>query len=251
MKLHYRKTGNGPIDMVILHGLFGSSDNWQTMAKRLAENYTLYLVDFRNHGHSEHTSDISYPLMTEDLAELFADENLREAILVGHSMGGKVAMNFAMKYPMLLSKLVVIDIGVKEYPPHHQKIVEGLTTADLTKLKSRNEVELHLSKYVNDAGVLQFLMKNLYWATRETLGWRINIPVLTIKMNEILCALPSTRVDTETVFIRGQKSDYITDTDIDLLRKQFPNSEFHTIDNAGHWVHAEAPNETFEVLNNL
>jgi pimeloyl-ACP methyl ester carboxylesterase len=247
MMLNYRQMGDGPA-MIIMHGLFGSSDNWQSLAKLLAAENLVILPDLRNHGHSPQTDEFSYALMAEDIAGLIAHEQLRDVMLVGHSMGGKVAIEFALKYPWLLRKLVVIDIGTKQYPEHHQAILEALNSADLNVLQSRNEVQEHLERFISDAGVLQFLMKNLYWADRGRLGWRINIPVLTREMPEILRKMDDTRIDVETVFVRGGLSRYVLDEDIPGLKKQFSLSTIITVEGAGHWVHAENPAAVVEIL---
>jgi len=245
MKLHFRELGEGQ-PMVILHGLFGFSDNWQTHAKKLAEYYRVILVDLRNHGHSEWSDDFSYELMAEDLHELFDELDLKKVILLGHSMGGKVAMLFAQMYPEYLEKLIVVDIGVKEYPMHHQHILNGLHALDLSKINLRSEAERILTEHIDSDGVRQFLLKNLYWKEKGKLSWRMNIEVLERELPEILGALPEKEVMLPTLFIRGELSNYILDEDFDEIQSRFPDSELITIPNAGHWVHAEAPDEFIE-----
>lgn len=240
MKLHYRKYGQGQ-PLIILHGLFGSSDNWQTLGKKFAENYEVYLVDQRNHGHSPKSDDFNYQLLSEDLNELISELSLKNVILIGHSMGGKTVMKFAQQHPETLERLIVVDIGPKEYPMHHDVILEGLKSLDLSVIKSRGQAEKHLSNYIEDVGVKQFLLKNLYWVEKGQLGWRINIPVLDEKMQYILAAIPNEVVGTPTLFIRGEKSNYIVEDDFQNIYDQFPNSEIETIYDAGHWVHAENP----------
>lgn len=245
MKLHFRELGEGQ-PMVILHGLFGFSDNWQTHAKKLAEYYRVILVDLRNHGHSDWSDDFSYELMAEDLHELFEDLNLKKVILLGHSMGGKVGMLFSQKYPEFLEKLIVVDIGVKEYPMHHQHILNGLHALDLSKINVRSEAERILMEYIESDGVRQFLLKNLYWKEKGKLSWRMNIEVLERELPDILGALPEHEVMIPTLFIRGELSNYILDEDFDEIQSLFPDSEVITIPGAGHWVHAEAPDEFIE-----
>lgn len=240
MKLHYREMGEGQ-PMVILHGLFGFSDNWQTHAKKLAEYYRVILVDLRNHGHSEWTEDFSYSLMAQDVKELCDDLGLNKIILLGHSMGGKVAMYFAQYYEEFLEKLIVVDIGVKAYPMHHQHILAGLHALDLENMKARSEAEAVLKKHIDSDGVRQFLLKNLYWKKKGQLAFRMNLPVLEREMPEILSALPEKEVMTPTLFIRGELSNYILDEDISELEDRFPDSYVVTISGAGHWVHAEEP----------
>jgi esterase len=245
MKLHYRELGEGK-PFVILHGLFGFSDNWQTHAKKIAEYYRVILVDLRNHGHSDWSDDFSYELMVADVKELFDDLQLNHVCLMGHSMGGKVSMMFAQQYPDLLQKLIIVDMGVKAYPPHHQTIFEAMLTMDLSLIQTRSEAEQHLSKYIDSEGIKQFLLKNLYWIEKGRLAWRMNLPVLHRKMNGILTGLEEQECFVNTLFIRGKQSNYILDEDIDAIENLFPDSEIVTIENAGHWVHAEQPAEFIE-----
>lgn len=247
MKLHYRELGEGQ-PMVILHGLFGFSDNWQTHAKKLAEFYRVILVDLRNHGHSEWSDEFSYDLMADDLHELFADLGLKKVILLGHSMGGKVAMLFAQKYQTFLDKLIVVDIGVKAYPMHHQHILAGMHAIDLDKIKVRSEAEEILKQHIDSEGVRQFLLKNLYWKEKGQLAWRMNLSVLEREMENILSALPEKEVMLPTLFIRGELSNYILDEDFDHIEELFPDSDLVTINGAGHWVHAEAADEFMDVV---
>ena len=240
MKLHYRKYGEGQ-PLIILHGLFGSSDNWQTLGKKFAENFEVYLVDQRNHGHSPKSDEFNYQLLSDDLYNLIRDLELENIILVGHSMGGKTVMTFAQKYPEFIEKLIVVDIGPKAYPMHHNIILEGLNSLDLSIIKSRGQADKQLSIFIEDNGVKQFLLKNLFWVEKGQLGWRINIPVLEDKMPNIIAAIPDKIVETHTLFIRGEKSNYIAEDDFQNIYDQFPNSEIETIYDAGHWVHAENP----------
>ena len=245
--LHYRVLGKGA-PMVILHGLFGSSDNWQSQAKKLAEFYTVYLVDLRNHGHSFWSPAHTYALMAEDVHNLIEELNLKNIILIGHSMGAKVAMTLAQQHPNLLDKLILVDMGVKEYPMHHQHILAGIHGLNLDAYKSRGEAEIDLEKHLENQGVRQFLLKNLYWKSKGELAWRMNVSVLEKNMCEILSAIPKQVVLTTTLFIRGELSNYILDEDIPEMENVFPDSEFETILGAGHWVHAEAQEEFIHVV---
>ncbi|MEO0404803.1 MAG: alpha/beta fold hydrolase, partial [Bacteroidota bacterium] len=168
MKLHYKKVGSGK-PLIILHGLFGSGDNWQTLARRYGEENEVFLVDQRNHGHSDHSDDFSYEIMAEDLAEFIEDLGLDEFEIMGHSMGGKTAMVYAMNHDQGMDQLVVVDMAPKAYPIHHQKILDGLMSANLQELGSRGEVLKHMSQYEDNPGVQQFLMKNLYWKEKGNL----------------------------------------------------------------------------------
>ena len=240
--LHYRVLGKGD-PLVILHGLFGSSDNWQSQAKIFAEFYTVYLVDLRNHGHSFWSEEHSYALMAKDLRFLTEELNLKNIILLGHSMGAKVAMTFAQQHPTILKKLILVDMGIKEYPMHHQHILAGIKSLNLSEYTSRGEAERVLEVHLENPGVRQFLLKNLYWKTKGELAWRMNVTILEKKMGEILSAIPKQVVLTTTIFIRGELSNYILDEDIPDIENVFPDSEFETISGAGHWVHAEAQEE--------
>lgn len=240
MKLNYKRVGTGR-PLIILHGLFGSLDNWQTHAKKIGEYYEVILVDERNHGHSPRSEQHSYDLMAEDLSELMDDLHLESAIVMGHSMGGKTAMRFAQMYPNRVKKLIVVDMGVKQYPMHHDVILEGLNSMDFEVLNSRSAADEHLSSFVDNFAVRQFLLKNLYWVDKTQLGFRMNLPVLTAQMPEILKALPHEEVFVLTRFIRGELSNYILDEDWDEIEEYFPDSDLVTIPGAGHWVHAEKP----------
>jgi len=247
MKLYHRELGEGK-PMMILHGLFGYSDNWQTHAKKLAEYYRVILVDLRNHGRSDWSDDFSYEIMADDVLELCNDLGLEELILVGHSMGGKVAMHVAAKNEDLLEKLVIVDMGTKEYPMHHDHILEGINAVTLDNVSARSEAEKQMDPFIESEGIKQFLLKNLYWKEKGQLSWRMNVQVLEREMAKILGAFQADEILTPTLFIRGAMSNYILDEDISSLELQFPDIEMETIENAGHWVHAEAPNEFLEAL---
>jgi pimeloyl-ACP methyl ester carboxylesterase len=247
MELYYREMGQGQ-PLVILHGLFGFSDNWQTHAKRLSEYYRVILVDLRNHGHSPWSDDFSYALMAEDVETLFRSLGLSKVILLGHSMGGKVAVNFAQRFPSYLEKLIVVDIGVKAYPQHHDHIIAGMHAIDLERIKVRSEAEAILKQHIDSDGVRQFILKNLYWKEKGQLAWRMNLPVLEAKMDEILAEVPDEEVMLPTLFIRGELSGYILDEDIPELEERFADSQLVTIAGAGHWVHAEAPEEFLDAV---
>ena len=247
MKLHYRVLGTGQ-PLIILHGLFGSSDNWQTQAKRFAEYFRVILVDLRNHGHSDWNDDSSYISMANDVIELINELGIEKTILLGHSMGGKVAMHVAQTNAKLLSKLVVVDMGIKQYPPHHQHILQGIHSVQLEGVNSRAEADKQLTEFIDSEGVKQFLLKNLYWKEKGKLAWRMNVSVLENSMNEILSALPEKEVFTPTAFIRGELSNYVLDDDVSEIENYFPDSQFITIPEAGHWVHAEKPEEFVDAV---
>ena len=247
MKLHYREMGEGK-PMIILHGLFGFSDNWQTHAKKFAEYYRVILVDLRNHGHSDWSDDFSYKIMAEDVHELCEDLKLEDPIILGHSMGGKVAMWFAQMYDNVLEKLIVVDMGIKQYPMHHEHILAGIHAVKVDEIKARREAEAQMSAHIDSEGVMQFLLKNLYWKEKGKLAWRMNVEVLERDMPEILKALPEGEVFTPTLFIRGELSNYIREEDFESLENQFLDARIVTIEGAGHWVHAESPEEFSEAV---
>ena len=240
MKLAYKQLGEGK-PLVVLHGLFGFSDNWQSHAKKLAEYFQVTLVDLRNHGHSEWSDDFSYDLMVQDLQELFSDLQINKPILLGHSMGGKLAMHFDGKNPNTIEKLIVVDMGIKAYAPHHEHILAAFHAIDLSQLAARSQAESILKTFIDSEGVRQFLLKNLYWEDKGKLAWRVNFPVLEASMSEILSALPCKESFTTALFIRGLLSNYILDEDFDQIESFYPDAQFASIPNAGHWVHAEAP----------
>ena len=246
MKLNYRKLGEGD-PLIILHGLFGSSDNWQTLGKRYAEDFEVYLVDQRNHGKSPHSDEFSYELMAADLNELVEELGYDKVKLIGHSMGGKTVMQFAVDHAEMVDKMVVADIGFKQYPMHHDQILEGLNSLNLDEIDSRGEADEEMEKVIKEWGVRQFLLKNLYWKEKGKLAWRMNLDVLEEKMENILQEINFEKIDTDTLFIRGGKSNYILEEDIEEIESKFPNAEVHTIESSGHWVHAEAQDEFYEV----
>ena len=256
MKLFHREVGN-PSDpaIVILHGIFGSSDNWLTVSKTIADRgYRVILVDQRNHGHSPRSDAFSYTDMAADLRELLTDMELDKPVLIGHSMGGKTVMHYAVAFrdaepPGNFSKLVIVDIAPKAYPVHHAEIIRGLKAIDLLNLKSRNDADAVLSQYEPLPAVRQFLLKNLYRNEQNQFDWRLNLPVIERQLESIGDALTDSGTVTEpTLFIRGALSNYIRDTDYAHIRSIFPNVTIETIDGASHWVQAEKPAEFVAVL---
>jgi pimeloyl-ACP methyl ester carboxylesterase len=249
--LFHRREGSGA-PIVILHGLFGSSDNFGSIQRTLRDSYDVTVADERNHGRSPHTEHISYPLMAADVHALVQRLGLKDIVLVGHSMGGKTAMTFAQRWPELLNHLVVIDIGPREYPiGEHAAIIQALTSSDPAGKASRKEMEEHIARFVPEPGVVQFLMKSLYWEEPGKLGWRFNVPVLAREIDQVLAAMGPERVTVPTLFIRGGKSPYITREDLPQIKEQFPNSRVETIPYASHWVHAQAPEEVMDLIRSV
>lgn len=246
MKLHSNIIGEGK-PFIILHGFLGMGDNWKTLAKQYSElGYQVHLVDQRNHGRSPHSSDFSYTLLSNDLKEYCDDHNLNEIVLLGHSMGGKTAMQFACTFPDLVKKLIIADIAPKYYAPHHQTILESLKALDFSKISSRTDAEKTVKEYINNQGTVLFLLKNLYRKEKNNFGLRINLETLTSKVDEIGKALNTNlSFNGETLFVRGENSNYILDSDLDLIKNHFPNANLKTVTKASHWLHAENPTEFF------
>jgi esterase len=239
MQLNVKVFGSGK-PLVILHGLFGSLDNWQTHAKKFAEYFQVILVDQRNHGHSPWSDEMSYSLMAFDLKELLDSLSITKTILLGHSMGGKTVIQFAQIFPERIEKLIVVDIGIKAYPMHHQAIIAGIEAVSNGSRNSRSEAEGLLRYHIDSEGVVQFLSKNLFWKEKEILGWRMNVDVLKSKMHEILKEIDCSECWIPTLFLKGELSNYILAEDHSELEDVFPDITIITISNAGHWVHAEA-----------
>ena len=240
MILFNRIYGEGS-PLVILHGLFGQSDNWTTLARAWSNHYQVIAIDQRNHGQSPHEDAFSYELMAEDLAETLDALNLESVNLLGHSMGGKTAMFFAQQHPQRISKLIVADIAPRAYAPHHGEIIAALKALPLTELKDRNSADVELAKGIPDFGTRQFLLKNLYRNDAGTFSWRFNLDAISAQISEVGKALPDEQVHLPALFVRGSKSNYISDEDQAEIAQQFSNATFATIPNAGHWLHAEQP----------
>jgi pimeloyl-ACP methyl ester carboxylesterase len=241
MQLHFRKFGEGK-PLIILHGLFGQSDNWNTLAKKFAEHSLfVYTVDLRNHGLSPHTDTMSYSEMANDVRELIESENINQPILLGHSMGGKVAMWVDYLFPNTLSKIIVVDIAPKKYPSGHTDVFNALNAVDFSVAKTRKDVEIQIRKHLLNEAVIQFLLKNVYWETPEKLNWRFNLSAIENHYEEILNAVPDYSSSTPALFIKGELSNYITNEDIEDIQKHYPNYHLVSIPKAGHWVHAEQP----------
>lgn len=241
MKLHFKKFGQGT-PLIIMHGVFGSSDNWQTLGKEFAEKYTVYLVDLRNHGKSPHSERFDYQVMASDVIETMDAEGIDQAHLLGHSMGGKVAMTIATSYAERVKKLIVVDIAPKAYPPHHQQIFEGFNSVNLDSIQSRKEADEQLSQVISNIGIRQFILKNLSRNERKQFIWQLNLEVIEKKINEVGAPLEDgASFLGDTLFIKGGASDYIKDSDTDLINSIFNHAKITTIERAGHWVHAEQP----------
>ena len=239
--------------LLIIHGFLGMSDNWKTIGFQFAaEGFQVHLLDLRNHGKSFHSEEFNYEIMAQDVLDYCKANNLEKVSIIGHSMGGKTAMLFAAKYPEMVEKLIVADIGPKFYPQHHQVIFEALNAVDFTKKPSRNEVEEIMSQYITDFGTRQFLLKSLYWQEPGQLAFRFNLAVFNNNMDEIGKPLPENAIfNKPTLFIRGGNSNYILDEDFQNIQQHFPESRIETIPDVGHWLHAENPKLFYEITNSF
>jgi pimeloyl-ACP methyl ester carboxylesterase len=251
MKLHFREMGQGT-PLLILHGLFGSSDNWLTIAKQLAASYHVFIIDQRNHGQSPHSNIWNYTVMAQDIEDFCIQHQLNEIYIVGHSMGGKTVMKLAELFPKRIKKMMVIDIAPRYYPVHHHQILNALKSIDFNIVNTRKQAEEVLHNAIEDFGTRQFLLKNIYWIDENKLAWRFNLEVIA---NHIEIVGETTPPDLTAIceipvcFVKGEKSDYIKKEDEQLIASQFSNSEILTIANAGHWVHAENPTALLNLIN--
>ncbi|TXC78910.1 alpha/beta fold hydrolase [Luteibaculum oceani] len=246
--IYHKTMGDKGPWLIILHGLFGSSDNWSTLAGQWAENYRVVLCDARNHGKSFHSDNFNYDLMAEDVAKLMEHLDIEDAFILGHSMGGKTVMRFSQLYPEKLKAMMVADIGPKSYPPHHDEIIKAFESVNLEETKSRSEATKQVQSVISDPGVAMFLLKNLYWKEKGQLAWRINLPVLKREISKVIEDLPKDEVATKALFVRGGKSNYILNDDWPDIKAQFVNSHLVTIKNAGHWLHAEQPEAFYQTI---
>lgn len=249
--LHHKEFGAGD-PVIILHGLFGFSDNWQTIAKSLAQHYLVVTPDLRNHGRSPHLPTHTYPEMAEDIKAFMEEKWMFHAILVGHSMGGKVAMQLALTYPDMVEKLIVVDMEPGPADDNHSYIFKALIELDLEAMKERSEIDAYLQQHGIDPGTRQFLLKNVTREDDGTFTWKMNLPVLWEHFDDILAPVTGDQpFEKPTLFIRGSRSNYIKDEDWNGVLKLFPNAELVTIEGAGHWVHADKPAELLEAITNF
>ena len=247
MKLNIQQFGHGP-DLIILHGLFGSGDNWMTIGKQLANQFNMHLVDQRNHGKSIHCNEMSYSLMAEDLKEYLDSIGIKECIIMGHSMGGKTAMQFTADYPEYVKQLIVVDIAPKRYPDHHGDLIDALLKLDLSLAINKTDLLKSLETDIPDIAVRQFLLKNIVRNSENQYEWRMNINGIKENYDKIMAApILDKVISVPTLFVSGLRSSYIKANDEELI-----NSHFKTVDmisiNAGHWLHAELPDEFIRII---
>jgi pimeloyl-ACP methyl ester carboxylesterase len=243
MRLNFKQFGKDYRPLVILHGLMGSLDNWQSLARRWSENFPVYIVDQRNHGRSPHSEVFTYEAMVEDVLEFILEHDLRDINLLGHSMGGKTAMLFALKYPQYVGKLIVADIGPVSYTGGLEYIFDAMRALPLEEITSRQDAEEHMLRFIASPAISKFVLKNL---KRNPDGpgyvWKINLDKVMEGYPEILKFDSEGRVfDKPTLFIKGENSDYINPDDFEAYKKIFPHAALKTIEGTGHWLHAEHP----------
>jgi len=261
--LKFRKSGQGA-PLIILHGLYGASDNWISIARRLEGRFTVYIPDLRNHGHSPHTTTHTYQDMVDDLHLFCTEHQIEKATILGHSMGGKVAMMFSAEYPELVTGLIVADIAPKSYNLidnpfktvlEHELILGLMEELNLVAVSSRKEIDNFLSEKLHDSTLRQFLIKNIHRNKDDYFEWKINVPVLKHALVSITSGVSNDWFDDRrpilnypVTFIRGLKSDYIADEDIPMIKEIYPEARVIDIPDAGHWLHAEQPDKFIEAV---
>ena len=247
MKLHSKIYGDKGQDLIVIHGLFGMGDNWNSLGKQFSKYCKVHLIDLRNHGRSPHSADFNYEVMCEDILEYMQDNDISNPIILGHSLGGKLAMKFAFTHPDKIEKLIVADISPRKYnTDFHQNLLRTLYKLPLEDFDKREEIDEVLSSIYEDKGMRLFLLKNLYRNENKEFSWRFNIEVLLEKVSNIqeadfiegVCSIP-------THFLRGGNSDYISSADELIINKHFSDFSIATIDGAGHWLHAEKPEQFY------
>jgi len=250
MKLFYRHFGEGQ-PVIILHGIFGISDNWVTIGRKLAEKFEVFIPDQRNHGQSPHSGTFNYYSLIDDLLEFIEDHQIVNPILIGHSMGGKVAMNFVLENPAKVDQLIVVDISLREYPARqeHMNILHAMLSVNFDEVNSRGDVEHILSDTIKQKRIRLFILKNLYRIGGKRLAWRMNIQSIYDNIENVFMAVESPHTfEKSSLFIKGGASDYILEEDYKMMKGKFPNAQFKTIKGASHWVHADKPDELCAVF---
>ena len=252
MNLFFRKYGEGK-PVIILHGFLGFSDSWVSVGKKLAENnFCVYIPDQRNHGCSPHIEEFNYTILSQDLNEFIIQHTIEKPIIIGHSMGGKVAMNYALNFKNNIEKLIVIDIGIKKYFDNHNRIIDILSIVKPNNFFSRKEIDKYLEEMFEDFLFRQLIQKNIKRNKNNSFEWKFNFESIKKNFKFIQDEIISENIFTKpTLFIRGGLSDYINLNDFQEIKKLFPNSSLYTIDGASHMVHADKPKEFFEVISNF
>ncbi len=247
MELYHQHFGEGK-PMIILHGLFGMSDNWVALAKRYAEDYSVHVIDQRNHGRSQWHDVFNYAAMVDDVLEFMESHQMESAVFLGHSMGGKVSMQFALDNPEKVEKLIVADISADAYNHTHDTFIEAMLSIEVEKYDKRSEVSKAMKEKIEDERIRQFLMKNLHWKDRSTMGWKANLKVIHENLHEVFRAMDAPMpFPKPTLFVRGGNSLYIRDKHIPRIKKLFSMASIETIEGASHWLHAEKPDEFYHL----
>ncbi|WP_066630375.1 alpha/beta fold hydrolase [Labilibacter marinus] len=254
MKLFYRELGQGDQNLIIIHGLYGSSDNWLSIARLLEDKFKIFIIDQRNHGMSPHSQEMNYGVMAQDLKDFMQQKQLDKAIIMGHSMGGKTAMAFALQNPTLVDKLVVLDIAPKSYnnfsnyahiTNDHRTIIDALLSVNPSEHASRSSVDKILKERIPNDMVRSFLLKNIGRGEDKKLFWKLNLNAISTHLDELMDGVSEFEANPEfpeektVIMIRGAKSPYVQDEDMQQMRKYFPSAQLADIPNAGHWLHAE------------
>ncbi len=249
MKLHFTKFGNSKKNLIILHGLLGSSDNWKTLAVQWSEYFTVYTLDLRNHGLSDHSESMNYDVMSDDIIEFITINELNNVSLLGHSMGGKVAMSVALKHPSLIDKLIVVDIAPIRYDGGHEYIFKAMKDLPIAKIERRKEADEWMKSRLRNKAVRQFVLKNLKRDNNGSYTWKANLNTI-ITNYQLLIGFPDfgTHFLKPTLFIKGGISDYIDPFHLEEYKLLFPNMAIEEIPNVGHWLHAEAPDVFYDLV---
>ena len=254
MELFYREYGTGK-PLIILHGLLGISDNWVAFARRLSEKgFRIMIPDQRNHGQSPHHPVLNYYALTDDLSEFIETHHLEKPVILGHSMGGKVAMRYTLEHPASVDRLIVVDTSLRTYYRfnYHLKLIDAMLSVDFSVSKTRSDVEDRLREKIQDERLIFFLLKNLFWKEKGKLGWRPNLQAISYHVDSMYDGVfYSTRFNRPALFIRGGQSDYILDEDIPGILQNFPQAEIITIEQGTHWVHADEPEAFYNLVNNF
>jgi pimeloyl-ACP methyl ester carboxylesterase len=248
LTLNYRSWGNGP-PLVILHGLFGSAINWERIGKALSQRWSVFVLDLRNHGDSPHSTDFGYEVLIEDLRRFLEVRGIKTTNLLGHSLGGKIAMAFAHRYPARVDALIIVDIAPKPYPSGHRRMLQALIEFDLNPVDSLQDAVERLKPVIPSLAIRHFLVKNLVRGKDGGYGWKINLSAIHRHYGELSKGPRLThRFQKPTLFVRGEASEFIIDEDAERIGRFFPNFKIVTIAQAGHWLHVDAPEETSQVI---
>ena len=254
MELFYREYGHG-MPFIILHGILGISDNWVSFGKRISQKgFRVIIPDQRNHGHSQHHNVFNYYALVDDLVELIERLGLEKPVILGHSMGGKVAMRYTLENPSITQKLIIVDTSLRTYTRfnYHRTYIDAMLSIDFEKVRTRVETEEILTAKIQEDRVRQFLLKNLYWKDKHHLGWRPNLKAIWDNIDAMYDGVfYSTVYKGDALFVRGARSDYVLDDDWPVIQRNFPNARLKTIENGSHWVHADEPERFFAMVNDF